>query len=409
VIALRDGLAFRRDPLSFLSAQDGDGRLLRFRAGLTDFTLIKNPDTIRRILVTDADSYGEGKWTLRGERVMHDCLITRDGEAHRERRGLLRPAFERRQLAGRADRMVESAERTAARWEDGETVDARAEMSRLALMAAGEALFSLDLEPEAEELVPALMTMLSEIPRPGLPWPAGRRLAAARKVVDDTVARAIAQRRRTETNTDDALSPLLTLTDAEAADEVVSLLIAAVDTTPGTLAWTWYLLACQPEIEARVHEELEAILDGYPATADDIARLEYLDLVITEVLRLYPPVHFIDRRPLADVELDGQRVAAGSFLLISPLFTHRDPRFYEEPAAFRPERWSHEERAGRPRFAYLPFGGGPHTCIGMALARFELSLVIATLARRWRMRLAPGLAGEPSPQTTTFPMQLARR
>jgi cytochrome P450 len=227
--------------------------------------------------------------------------------------------------------------------------------------------------------------------------------------VDDTVARAVAERRSNGTNRDDALSLLLALSDSEVADEIVSLLIAAVDTTPGTLAWTWYLLARHQEVEARLHEELDAVLDGRPPTADDLARLEYLELVVAEVLRLYPPVHFIDRRPLADVELDGHRVAAGSFLLISPLFTHRDSRFYDEPTAFRPERWAQEERTRRPRFAYLPFGGGPHTCIGMALARMELSFVIATLARRWRMRIAPDFAPDPSPQNTTFPLQLARR
>ena len=402
MIALRAGLAFRRDPLRFLSSLDDDGEILRFRVGLTDFTLVKSPETIRRILVTDAAQYGEGKWTLRGERVMRDCLITRDGDPHQERRALLQPAFERRRLAGEAQRLVEPAERTAARWRDGQTVDARAEMSRLALAAAAEALFSLDFESEAGALVPALTTMLNEIPRPGLPWPAGRGLARARRTVDEAVRRAVAERRNGGARRDDALSLLLDLDDAEVTDEIVSLLMAAVDTTPGALAWTWYLLARHPDVEARVHEELDDVLDGESPTADDIARLEYLDLVLAEVLRLYPPVHFIDRRPLVDVELDGTHVAAGSFLLISPLITHRDPRFYDEPAAFRPER-------ERPRSAYFPFGAGPHTCIGMALARMELSFAVATLAQRWVMRAAPDFPSDPSPQTLVFPMQLVRR
>jgi cytochrome P450 len=414
---IRAGLAFRRDPLAFLLSRDDGTDLIRFRAGPTEFTLLKSPDTIHRVLVTDAALYGEGKWTLRGERVMRDCLITREGAPHQKRRALLQPGFDRRRLADKAPHMVASAERTAERWRDGATVEARAEMSRLALTAAGEALFSLDLDPDADALVPALTTMLDEIPRPGLPWPGGRRLAAARKVVDDTVARAVAQRRTTNTNVDDVLSLLLAerengdglLTDADVADEIVSLLIAAVDTTPETLAWTWYLLARHSEIEARVHDELEAVLDNRPPTPDDVARLEYLELVVTEVLRLYPPVHFIDRRPLDDVELDGRRIRAGSFLLISPLLTHRDPRFYDDPAAFRPERWTREERARRPRFAYLPFGGGPHTCIGMTLARMELSIAIATLAPRWRLLRAPGAAADPTPRATTFPMRLARR
>jgi cytochrome P450 len=414
-VDIRAGLAFRREPLAFLLSRDDGTELIRFRAGLTEFTVIKNPETIRRILVTDAALYGEGKWTLRGQRVMGDCLITRDGAPHRERRALLQPAFDRRRLAARARHMVERANRTADLWQDGTTVEARAEMGRLALTAAGDALFSLDLEPQADALVPALMTMLSEIPRPGLPW-GGRRLAAARKVVDDAVAGTVAQRRKIRTNQDDVLSLLLAgrqngdvpLTEAEIADEVVSLLIAAVETTPGALAWTWYLLARHPEVEARVHEELDTALDGRPPTAKDLPRLAYLDLVVTEVLRLYPPVHFIDRRPAVDVELDGNRVAAGSFLLLSPLLTQRDPRFFPEPNAFRPERWRREERGRAPRYAYFPFGGGPHTCIGMTLARMELLLVVATLGLRWQMRAAPGLA-EPGPQTASFPMKLVRR
>ncbi|MDQ6915039.1 MAG: cytochrome P450 [Actinomycetota bacterium] len=413
---VRAGLEFRRDPLGFLLSLDDGDELVRFRAGLTDFALIKNPATIHRILVADAALYGEGKWTLRGERVMRDCLITLDGARHRDRRALLRPGFDRRRLVGTAQNMVERADRLDGLWQDGATIDTRAEMRRLALAATGEALFSLDLEPEADALVPALATMLKEISRPGLPWPAGRRLAAARKVVDRTVTRAVAQRRENQANDDDVLSLLLgggqnghgRLTDAEIADEMVSLLMAAVDTTPGTLAWTWHLLARHPEVEARVHEELDAVLHGRRPNAEDLPRLEYLGLVLTEVLRLYPPVHFIDRRPVVDVELDGHRIAAGSFLLLSPLLTHRDPRLYEEPTEFRPERWTRERQEDRPRYGYFPFGGGPHACIGMTLARMEILLVVATLARHWRMRVSPDLQ-DLSPQTTILPMALARR
>jgi cytochrome P450 len=169
-------------------------------------------------------------------------------------------------------------------------------------------------------------------------------------------------------------------------DEVVALLIAAVDTVPRTLTRTWELVGRHPEVEARLHAELDEALDGgRPPTLDDLARLPYLDQVVGEVLRLHPSVHFIDRRPLADVELEGRRVGADDFLLLSPLLTQRDPRFYPEPAEFRPERFAPDQRAGRPRFAYFPFGAGPHACIGMSLARLELGLIVATLGSRWRL------------------------
>jgi cytochrome P450 len=189
--------------------------------------------------------------------------------------------------------------------------------------------------------------------------------------------------------------------------EIVSMLIAGVDTTPGTLAWTWFLIGRHPEVEARLHTELDAVLGGREPTADDIPRLRYLLLVLDEVLRLYPPVQFIDRRPLVDVELDGVPVAAGSYLLLSPLLTHRDPRFFGEPEAFRPERWGNGD--GPHGRAYFPFGAGPHTCIGMALARTELALVVATLASRWRLHPQDGFPPDPSPQTNRFPMILEAR
>jgi cytochrome P450 len=380
---VRAGLAFRRDPLRFLRARENGAGPIRFRAGLSEFTVLRDPDTIHRVLVSEADRFGEGKWTLRGRRVMGDCLITREGTPHRHRRGLLGPAFERRRLVERVPAMVDRVTRVVDGWRDGETLDVRAQMSAIALTASAEALFSLDLDQQAPAIVPALQTMLHEIPRPGVPWPAGRRLAAARRAVRAGVEDAIVEGGDGE----DVLSALRAagLDDEQVSDEVVSLLIASVDTTPGTLAFAWQLLGTHPAHEAQVHAELDEVLSGRTPAAEDLARLGHLDRVLSEVLRLHPPVHFIDRRPLADVELEGSPVAAGSFLLLSPLLTHRDPRLYPEPDAFRPERFTPEGRASRPRFAYFPFGAGPHACIGMSLARLELVLVMATVAARVRL------------------------
>jgi cytochrome P450 len=412
---LRAGLAFRRNPLRLLRSLDAGGELIRFRAGTTDFTVLKNPETIHRVLVTDAEQFGEGKWTLRGERVMGDCLITREGEPHRQRRAALQPGFDRGRLDAHVETIVRRALRAAERWQAPAEIECRGEMGRIALTASGEALFALDLEREAEALLPALWTMLSEIPKPGLPWPASRRLARARAVVEPVVASAVRERGSSASADGDVISRLRrgsenggrggALDDRAVVDEVISLLIASIDTTPGTLAWSWYLLATHPEVESQLHQELDAVLGERDPSRDDVGRLEHLERILNEVLRLYPPVHFIDRRPLRDVELDGERIAAGSFLLVSPLLTHRDPRFWPEPDRFDPERWRGQERQ-RPRYAYLPFGGGPHTCIGMVLARLELALVIATLARRFRLRPAPRFPAAPTPQNTEFPMRV---
>jgi cytochrome P450 len=381
-------------------ALDGDGNAVRFRAGLTDFTLLRNPDTIHRVLVADNDLYGEGKWTHRGERVMRECLITLEGARHRTRRLALQPAFDRRRVDERGDEMVRAALRVGERWRDGRTIEARGEMSRLALAVVGEALLGLDLEADADRHVEALLAMLYAIPRGPLSLRAGRRLRRARGLLAETAASALAVR-------EGPLQATLTGLDERAAQsEIVSMLIAGVDTTPGTLAWTWFLLGRNPAVEAKVHEELAAVVGDRAPTVADLPRLRYLRLVLDETLRLYPPVHFIDRRPLVAVELDGVHVAAGSYLLISPLLTQRDPRFFGDADEFRPERW--ENGAGRSR-AYFPFGAGPHTCIGMALARTEILLVVAALASHWRLRPTAELPERPSPQTSRFAMRVEAR
>ena len=397
--AVRAGRAFRRDPLAFVRGLGEWRDVMRFHTGLSEFTLVNHPDLIRRILVPDNDLYGEGKWTLRGKHVMGDCLITREGDAHRQRRALVGPSFDRKRLAERVPAMVRCVERLTAGWASGDRIDAHRAMGQLAITMAGAVLFDADLESEAAELSDALVVMLGAIPR--LPLPS-RRLAAARRRVERTAARLTGG---------DLVSRLRQagLFEAEIRDELVSLLIAAVDTTPRALAWTWFLLGRHPSVESRFHEELLAVLGGGPATGDDLQRLTFMQMVLNETLRLYPPVHFIDRRPLRDVELGGVRVRAGSYMLLSPLITHRDPRFFEEPGVFRPERWDPSCAAQRPGRLSFPFGAGPHACIGEGLARLEISITLATVAAHWRLRPAPELPGEPSPQTARLPMILERR
>jgi len=393
---ISDGRAFRRDPLSFLLAMGEWRDVMRFRAGFTEFTLINHPDLIRRVLVTDGHLYGEGKWTLRGKHIMHDCLITREGTPHRERRGLVGPSFDRRRLGEYGPALVRCTERMAHQWQDGERIEAREAMGRLAITMAGVALFEADLEDEAAELNEALVILNDAIPRPPLPRP---RLSGARKRVERTAARLtggylISHLREAG------------LSETEVLDEVVSLMMAAVDTTPRAFAWIWFLLGRNASAESRLHQELATVLGDNPVVVGDLPRLSFLSMVLEEALRLFPPVHFIDRRTLADVELGGVNLSAGAYLLVSPLVTHRDGRFFEEPAAFRPERWSSDGNSSRLSY---PFGAGRHRCIGEELARLELSLALATLARRWRLRPVPELPANPSPGTARLPMILERR
>ncbi len=396
---LLDGNAFQRDPLPFLLKLRDHGDVVFFAAGLSQFALVRSPELIERILVTDEALYGEGKWTLRGRFVMHDCLITREGKGHRERRKLMQPAFSKREFAGSGPAIVARTLQLSDRWTDGEYRDVFPDLATLALAIVGESVFSTELAKEANELNRALHVMLHAIPRPPLPRPS---LIASRRRLRRTagkMTRGVLISKLREAG----------LSREEIRDEIVSLLIASVDTTPKTLAWAWYLIGRHPEIENGVHAELDEVLGERDPDVEDLPRLELLDRVIRETLRLYPPVHFIDRRPLVDVDLNGTPVRAGTYLLLCPLLTQRDPRYFEAPVEFRPERWTLEEVEKRPRWSFFPFGAGPHVCIGMELSRIQIALVVATLARRWRLHPAKELLTDPSPQRLRFPMKLEWR
>lgn len=434
-LAIGAGRRFRADPLASLREHSvngaGEQGLIRFRAGGTDFTVIADPDEIHRVLVTDAELYGEGKWTLRGERIMRDCLITRDGDAHGERRALIQPTFDRARVLEQAGAIVGASEAMTAGWSDGAEVELRSEMGRMALAAGSSVTFGVDLGDRATQMLPGLLVMLSEIPRLGLPGRRALRLALARRRVDPMIAELIATRRHELGATgdaapaagSDALTTLLLhrepdgtpLTDRQIADEVTSLMIAFIDTTPGTLAWFWFELARHPELEREVFAELDDVTGGERPEPDQLSDLLRLSEVLDETLRLHPPVHFIDRRPLEDVVISGEEVKQGAYLLISPLLTQRDSRFHSDPDRFDPARWRGADRRTRPRYSFFPFGGGPHTCVGMALARIELLLSVATVARKWRLQPADRPLGgsrdlaEPGVGKSSFPMTCTLR
>ena len=394
-----DGRAFRRDPLSFIRGLGEWTDIIQFRVGLSEFTLINHPDLIRRVLVTDAAQYGEGKWTLRGKHIMRDCLITREGAPHRERRRLVGPSFDRRRITQYVPGLTECAERMSAQWHNGARINTREAMGCLAIAMAGIAIFDANLEDEGGELNDALTVLNGAVSLLPLPRP---RIAAARSRVRQTARRL-------------ALGHLgrhlaqAGLDEEEIVDELVSLLMAAVDTTPRALAWIWFLLGRNPEAEARLHRELIDVLACGRITIAGLQRLEFVQMVIDETLRLYPPVHFIDRRTLTEVELGGIRIPAGRYLLLSPLVTHRDPRFFSDSDRFRPERWSSDAAERAQTRVCFAFGAGAHRCIGEELARLEIAVVIATIARRWRLRAAPELASDPSPQTGELPMIVEQR
>lgn len=402
--------ALSRDPLGFITSVAREhGDIAHFKSGPQHFFVLNHPDYIKDVLVTHHNKFMKGRGLQRAKRLLGEGLLTSEGELHRRQRRLSQPAFHKQRVASYADLMVEYAERMQReRWEDGATLDIAEEMMRLTLMIASKTLFDTETEDEAKEVgaaVTATMASFSRLILPfselldRLPLPATRRFQRARAQLDAIIYRMIDERRQSGTDRGDLLSMLILahdeegdggrMTDEQLRDEVMTIFLAGHETTANALTWTWYLLSQHAEVEAKLHEEIAAVLDGRAPTVDDLPALRYTEMVLAEAMRLYPPAWILGRRALADYEVGGYRVPAGSLILMSQFAMHRDPRYFPDPERFDPERFAPEAKAARPQFAYFPFGGGPRRCIGEGFAWMEGTLLIATLAQRWRLRLVP--------------------
>jgi cytochrome P450 len=348
----------------------------------------------------------------------------------------MQPAFHRDRIAGFAAVMRDAAERTSERWEaaarTGGPIDMAAEMSRLALDVVTPCLFGADADFDAGAVNAAVGDVSAAFVR-GMRSPLtllavwlGRPLGPTRRptaILDRVVHGIIAARRHSAADRDDLLGMLMAardeetgapLSDRELRNEVLTLFTAGHETTANALAWTWYLLARHPEIEARLHAHLGTVLGGRTPTLDDLPALEYARMVLDESMRLYPPAWATSRNPIADDVIGGFGIPARSLVLLSPYLTHRHPAHWPIPDVFDPERFRPDRARARHRFAYFPFGGGPHRCIGESFALTEATLVLATLAQRWRPALVPGHVAVPDPLVTlrprgSLPMELVPR
>ena len=414
-------VAFWRDPPEFLLALAREhGDVARFRWGRSDEFLLNNPDYTQRVLVTEQRAFMKGQALQEAKRILGEGLLTSEGELHVRQRRLLQPFFHQRRVDTYARTMVEQAERVSARWEDGQVVDAHREMARLTLAIVGRTLFDADVEGEAAEIGVALTDALDSIKTlmvPGssaleaLPIPAMRRLRRSRERLDRTIYALLRERRENGTGRDDLLSLLVEardesgagMSDEQIRDEAMTLFLAGHETTAAALTWTWHLLGAHPDVEARLHAEVDAIPAGRSPAIEDLAELRYAHMVLSEALRLYPPAWIVGRRALVDFEVGGYVVPARAIVVLSPYVSHRDPRWFPEPDRFDPERWTDAASGERPRWTYFPFGGGARTCIGEAFAWTEAKLLLATLAQDWRLRPVPGHRVALHPRVTLRP------
>lgn len=420
-----------RDPPGYLyrqAQQYGDVSALSF--GRINAVLINHPDLIQKVLITDARLFHKGEGLQRAKRLLGEGLLTSEDELHRRQRRLLQPVFLRSRIQNYAEAIGQRALATSQRWKDGQEVDMAHEMSRLTMAIVGETLFSADVEGDAGQIGFALdesMRLFNALSSPLaplfelLPFGPSKDFANAKNSLDSTIYRLIEERHRSNAEHNDFLSLLLEsryddgsqMDDTQIRDEAMTIFLAGYETTSNALSWTWSLLAVHPQYMEKLALEARHVLQGRAARMEDLDQLVYTRAVLSESMRVRPPAWLLGRKALTDYKLthEGQDylVPQDTTVVMSQWVMHRDPRFWDEPERFNPERWSTDDSTSRPRFTYFPFGGGMRQCIGEGFAWMEAILILATLAQNWEAHLLSDAPIKMRPSITLRPVGLKMR
>ena len=400
--------------LTRLTREYGD--IVHFRLAGERAFLINDPQLIRDVLVTHQKNFTKSRGLERAKKLLGEGLLTANGANHIRQRRLIQPAFHRERIAGYGDVMVDYAAQMRERWQEHSVLDVSQEMMRVTLAIVGKTLFDTEVESKADEVGVALTSVmhtffLNLLPGAALleklPIPALRRAQRARERLDALIFQLIADRRASGRDHGDLLSMMLAaeeeshgLSDRDVRDNALTILLAGHETTANALTWAFYLLSQNSQAEARLHDEIDGVLAGRLPTMADLASLPYVERVITETLRLYPPAWIIGRRAIDEYGLGEYLAPARAIVFMSPWVTQRDARFYAEPDRFDPDRWTPAFKSSLPPFAYFPFGGGARKCIGDQFALMEAALVLATISQRWSLRLKPDHTVAPQPLIT---------
>ena len=412
---------FIHDPLHFLErAAREHGDAVRIRLAHTHVYTFNHPELIEEVLVSKSANFVKSLDLRETKHALGEGLLTSEGDHWRRERKLAQPAFHHDRIAGYGRLMTEFAESRLATWREGEAFDVHHEMMQLTLDIIAKALFDEDVRERAATVGRAVETVLEQfhtrsntaflLPT-SLPTPGNLRARKGIQKLDEMIYGMIEERRKRPRKSRDLLSVFLearyedgsAMPEKQIRDELVTLLSAGHETTAIALSWTWLLLAQNPEAERKLAAELKAVLGGSTPTVGDLSRLIFTQSVVRESMRLYPPAWMIGRESVRDCEIGGCRVPGRTTVYISPWVMHRDPRFFDEPERFSPERWTDEYMKRLPKFAYLPFGGGPRVCIGAGFAMMEAALLLATIAQRVQLSLAPGQRITPWPTITLRP------
>lgn len=429
-----NALSFRLDPLGyFQELQRTYGNMTTIYLGRVPIVMLFRPEHVRYVLIENPRNFTNREFTQGnggGGGILDEGLLTIDGEAHRQQRRAVQPAFHKKRVESYAAIMTEYTQELLKTWHAGDTVDVSRGMQELTLRIVGKCLFNIDLGTQLADLGTAfngiigtqpgiLETLLNiRIDQPFTSY--GKRMNAIRRL-DTLIYTLIAQRRGDDQDKGDVLSMLLTapdgrdaehadvpLTDKQVHDHIMTFIAAGHETTANALTWTFYLLSEHPQVRDKLLDEIRSVLSGRAPTIEDMPNLPYLDWVLNESMRMYPPAWIQGRPAVEAFELDGVRFPADTMLLLSQWVTHRLPDIWGDPDVFKPERWDPVNGQKLPQGAYFPFGAGPRICIGMPFAQLEAKLILASILQRYTPRTTPGYRAEVSPLITLRPKENLR-
>ncbi len=389
---------YSRDPFRFMEAvRDAYGDVATFDLGPNETYMVSSPRLVQQVLVSDPERYRKPKFQSDAmEELLGNGLLLSEGEFWREMRQLSQPAFAPDRIDDLTQMMATRAARLTDGWADGDMRDIEVEMATVTVEIIVDAMFGTELGPERTRIVQENLEPLGRRFEPDprraivpdwLPTAENRQYRAAIETLEGVIDDIVAERTAEGLDGDDLLSILLRardegrIKDKQVRDEAMTMLLAGHDTTALTLTYALYLLSENPDKERRLHEEIDDVIDGKPGMGD-IPRLEYTRWVLDEAMRLYPPVYTMFRQATEDVELGGYTVPEGALVMLPQWAIHRDPANFEEPEAFRPERW---ESPSNPQFSYFPFGAGPRSCIGKRFSLVEATMVLTTVASEWTL------------------------
>ena len=422
---------FRKDRLGlFRNLFEEYGDIVQFKIANHDMLLLTNPDHIKHVLQENYKNYKKDYFYEELKLILGEGLVTSEGEFWRRQRKLAQPAFHKQELMTFADIMTQQSERIADRWSELSEVEIAGEMKKLTISIVGLTLFQVDVSDETDELGAAINHTLEFLnhrlelfirPSVNIPLPNNIRFKKQFKIVQDVVMEMIRKRRNESNGQMDLMTMLLNAQDEETGlgmsdrhlfDEVMTLFMAGHETTAHTLVWTWYLLFQNPNVEKKLHNELDEVLNGRTPSMDDIPKLPYTTKVIKESMRLLPAVWGIGREAINDDEMDEYYIPAGMTIMIPIYLMHTHPDYWDNPDEFNPDRFASDNVPDR--WVYMPFAGGPRKCIGNNFAMMEAQLALATLAQKYSLKLRSDQKVEFDPGVTLRPksdliMEITRR